>query len=162
MKRHSQLLLSCVLAAIAVTPAFGAGKKNKKQDRHDPVAAIKKKLAAADLPTDAREKADKVIADDGPKLKEAHAKVDSILTAEQKQAQRQAHKDARSSGKKGKDAKADLAAALKLTDEQRSKLNSAEHDLKSAQATLMKDLQAVLTPDQMTKAGLKAKKKNKA
>jgi hypothetical protein len=159
MKRHSQLLLSCVLAAIAVTPAFGAGKKNKKQDRHDPVAAIKKKLAAADLPTDAREKADKVIADDGPKLKEAHAKVDSILTAEQKQAQRQAHKDARSSGKKGKDAKADLAAALKLTDDQKSKLSAAEGELKSAQAALVRDLKSALTPEQFAKTGLKTKKK---
>src|ERR687883_881 len=107
MKHHSQLLLGCVIAALVATPAFAAGKKNKKQDRHDPVAAIKKKLAAADLPTDAREKADKVLAEDGPKLKDAQAKIDSILTAEQKQAQRQAHKDARTSGKKGKDAKAD-------------------------------------------------------
>src|SRR5438309_1703410 len=118
MNRLFHFTLACLLAGIAFAPAFAAGKKNKKQDRHDPVAAIKKKLSAADLPTDAREKADKVLADDGPKLKEAHAKVDAILTSEQKQAQKQAHKDARSGGKKGKDAKADIAAAMKLTDEQ--------------------------------------------
>ena len=159
MKRHSQLLLGCVLAAIAFAPAYGAGKKNKKQDRHDPVAAIKKKLAAADLPTDAREKADKVIAEDGPKLKDAHAKIDSILTSEQKQAQRQAHKDARSSGKKGKDAKADIAAAMKLTDEQKSKLSAAESELKSAQAALVRDLRTALSPEQFAKTGLKTKKK---
>ena len=159
MKRHSQLLLGCVLAAIAFAPAYGAGKKNKKQDRHDPVAAIKKKLGAADLPTDAREKADKVIAEDGPKLKDAHAKIDSILTSEQKQAQRQAHKDARSSGKKGKDAKADIAAAMKLTDEQKSKLSAAESELKSAQAALVRDLRSALTPEQFAKTGLKTKKK---
>jgi hypothetical protein len=159
MKRPSQLLLSCVLAAIAVTPGFAAGKKNKKQDRHDPVAAIKKKLSAADLPTDAREKADKVIADDGPKLKDAQAKIDSILTNEQKQAQRQAQKDARSSGKKGKDAKAEVAAAMKLTDEQKSKLSAAESELKSAQAVLVRDLRSALTPEQFAKTGLKTKKK---
>ncbi len=159
MKHPSQLLLGCVLAAITATPTLAAGKKNKKQDRHDPVAAIKKKLAAADLPTDAREKADKVIADDGPKLKEAHAKVDAILTAEQKQAQHQARKDARSSGKKGKDAKADIAAAMKLTPEQKSKLSSAESEVKSAQATLVRDLRTALTPEQFAKTGLKTKKK---
>jgi hypothetical protein len=159
MKRPSQLLLGCVLAAIAITPAFAAGKKNKKQDRHDPVASIKKKLAAADLPTDAREKADKVIADDGPKMKDAQAKIDSILTAEQKQAQRQAQKDARTSGKKGKDAKADVAAAMKLTDEQKSKLSAAEGELKSAQAALVRDLRSALSPEQFAKTGLKTKKK---
>lgn len=159
MKRPSQLLLGCVLAAIAVTPAFAAGKKNKKQDRHDPVAAIKKKLAAADLPTDAREKADKVIADDGPKLKDAQAKIDSILTTEQKQAQRQAQKNARSSGKKGKDAKADVAAAMKLSDEQKSKLSAAESEVKSAQAALVRDLRSALSAEQFAKTGLKTKKK---
>ena len=159
MKRHSQLLLGCVLAAIAFAPAYGAGKKNKKQDRHDPVAAIKKKMAAADLPTDAREKADKVLAEDGPKLKNAQAKIDSILTAEQKQSQRQSQKEARSSGKKGKDAKADIAAAMKLTDEQKSKLTAAESELKSAQSALVRDLRSALTPEQFSKTGLKTKKK---
>jgi len=159
MQRPSQLLLGCVLAAIAVTPAFAAGKKNKKQDRHDPVASIKKKLASADLPTDAREKADKVIADDGPKLKDAQAKIDSILTTEQKQAQRQAQKEARTSGKKGKDAKADVAAAMKLSDEQKSKLSAAESELKSAQAALVRDLRSALSPEQFAKTGLKTKKK---
>src|SRR5438105_14395655 len=100
MNRLFHFTLACLLAGIAFAPAFAAGKKNKKQDRHDPVAAIKKKLGAADLPTDVREKADKVIADDGSKLKDAQAKIDSILTADQKQAQKQAHKDVRASGKK--------------------------------------------------------------
>jgi hypothetical protein len=155
----SKLLLGCVMAAIAFAPAFAAGKKNKKQDRHDPVAAIKKKLAAADLPTDAREKADKVIAEDGPKLKEAHAKIDSILTAEQKQAQKQARQEAKSSGKKGKNAKADIAAAMKLSGEQKSKLSAAESELKSAQAAMVRDLRSALTPEQFAKTGLKTKKK---
>jgi hypothetical protein len=144
--------------AVLVGPALAAKKKNKG-DKHDPVAAIKKKLSAADLPTDAREKADKVIADDGPKLKEAQVKVDAILTSEQKQSQKQARKDARSSGKKGKDAKADIAAAMKLTPEQKTKLSSAEAELKSAQATLTRDLKGVLSAEQMAKAGIKTKKK---
>jgi hypothetical protein len=158
MKRLFPLTLSCLLAAIAFTPTLAAGKKNKN-DRHDPVAAIKKKLAAAELPTDVREKADKIIADDGPKLKEAKAKLDGVLTTEQQAAQKQARKDAKSSGKKGKDAKADIASAMKLTPEQKSKLSAAESDVKSAQATLLRDLKGVLTSEQMAKAGLKTKKK---
>jgi len=158
MKNLFGFTLTCLIAALIATPAFAAKKKNKG-DKHDPVAAIKKKLSAADLPTDAREKADKVIADDGPKLKEAQAKVDAILTSEQKQSQKQARKDAKSSGKKGKDAKADIAASMKLTPEQKTKLASAEAELKSAQATLTRDLKGVLSAEQMAKAGLKTKKK---
>src|SRR3954464_5020244 len=116
MNRLFQLSLTCLVALLIVAPGFAAGKKNKnKGDRHDAVAAVKKKLSSADLPTDIRDKAEKAIADDGPKLKEAQAKIDALLTSEQKQAQKQARKDARSSGKKGKDAKAGLSAAMKLT-----------------------------------------------
>ncbi len=149
------------LAALAIAlPAFAA-KKDKSKGR-DPSASIKKKLDSADLSSDVREKVNKVLADDSPKLKEAQAKIDGILTNEQKQAKRTAQKEARTSGTKGKNARASIDAALKLTDEQKSKLSSAESDLKSAQTTLMKDLQSVLTSDQMAKAGLKTRKKNKA
>ena len=158
MKNLFGLTVTCLVMAVLVAPAFAAKKKNKG-DKHDSVAAIKKKLSAAELPTDAREKADKVIADDGPKLKDAQAKVDAILTSEQKQSQKQARKDAKSSGKKGKDAKADIAAAMKLTPEQKTKLSSAEAELKSAQATLTRDLKGVLSAEQMAKAGIKTKKK---
>jgi hypothetical protein len=160
MRRLHLFLVAVAVLAIAA-PAF-AGKKNKDKGKHDPTASIKKKLAAADLPTDAREKVNKVLTDDSPKLKEAQAKIDAILTSEQKQAKRTAQKEARSNGTKGKNARASIDAAMKLTDEQKSKLSTAENDLKSAQAGLKKDLQSVLTSDQMAKLGLKTKKKNKA
>jgi len=156
----SRLLTAALITVLAISPAFAAGKKNK--DKHDATAAIKKKLSAADLPADVREKANKVLADDSPKLNEAQAKVDAILTSEQKEARKTAQKEARQSGTKRKEAQASVNAAMKLTDEQKSKLASAESELKSAQATLQKDLQAVLTTEQAEKLGLKAKKKNKA
>src|SRR5258705_8234145 len=132
----SQWAIGCLIAAIGISPAFAAGKKNKGQK--DPTASIKKKLAAADLPTETLAKANKVVDDDAPKLNEAQAKVDSVLTAEQKQARRQAQKDAKTSGKKRKEVQAEVTAAMKLTDEQKTKLAAAERDLKSAQATLSK------------------------
>jgi len=160
MTRLLHLALLAFIALAIAAPAFAA-KKNKDKG-HDPAAAINKKLDAADLPTDVREKVNKVLADDSPKLKEAQAKIDAVLTSEQKQAKRTAQKDAKASGAKRKESKASLEAAMKLTDDQKSKLSAAESDLKSAEATLKKDLQAVLTPDQVEKLGLKAKKKNKA
>jgi hypothetical protein len=159
-KLISQISIGCLIAAICVSPTLAAGKKNKGQK--DPAASIKKKLAAAELPTETLSKANKVVDDDAPKLKEAQAKVDSILTTEQKQARRQAQKDAKTSGKKRKEAQAEVAAAMKLTDEQKTKLSAAESELKTAQGALVRDLRGVLSPEQMAKAGLKTKKKKNA
>src|SRR6476620_381370 len=69
MRRLLHLSLVAVVTLLLTTPAFAA-KKNKDKGRHDPAASIKKKLDAADLPTDVREKAKKGLADDSPKLKE--------------------------------------------------------------------------------------------
>jgi hypothetical protein len=147
------LLLS---AAIAVPSGFAKAKDNKKAD---PAARIKKKLASAELPAEALAKANKVVDENAPKLKEAQAKVDAALTAEQKRARREALKAAKNSGKKRKQLQTEALTAMKLTPEQKARLESAEKDLKSAQAALMKDLQGALTKDQLTKAGLKTKKK---
>jgi len=153
----TRITAACLIAALVVAPAFAAGKKNK--DRKDPTAAIKKKLDAADLPTDVREKANKVVQDDSAKLKDAQSKIDSIITAEQKQARKTAQKDAKTSGKKRKEAQASVTAAMKLTDEQKTKLSAAESELKSAQAGLISDLRGVMTSEQFAKVGLKTKKK---
>lgn len=153
----SKLATATLIAALVISPTLAAGKKNK--DKHDATAAIKKKLSAADLPADVREKANKVLADDAPKLNAAQAKVDAILTTEQKEARRTAQKEAKTNGTKRKQAQASVEAAMKLTSEQKSKLSAAESELKSAQAALQKDLQAVLTTEQAEKVGLKTRKK---
>ena len=158
--RLSRFISAALVVALAISPSLAAGKKNN--DKHDATAAIKKKLAAADLPADVREKANKVVADDAPKLNSAQAKVDAILTTEQKEARKKALKEAKANGTKRRQAQAAIDAAVKLTSEQKSKLASAESELKSAQAALQKDLRAVLTTEQAEKVGLKAKKKNKA
>ncbi len=157
----SHFLSAILITTLVISPAFAA-KKDKKKDSRDIAAGIKKKLSAADLPSDIREKANKVIEADSPKLKDAQAKVDAVLTTEQKEARKTAQKEAKAAGTKRKQAQSSIDAATKFTDGQRAKLTSAESELKSAQAALMKNLQAVLTPEQIEKTGLKTKKKNKA
>jgi len=156
----SRLAIAGLITAVCASGSLAAGKKNKREK--DPTASIRKKLAAAELPSDVLAKANKVVDDDAPKLKEAQAKVDAVLTTEQKQARRQAQKDAKTAGKKRKEAQAEVTAALKLTDEQKTKLAAAERELKSAQAALTKDLRGVLSADQLAKAGIKTKKKKNA
>src|SRR6266446_4421488 len=92
-----------IFLAICISPA-SAAKKNKGQK--SPADRIQKKLAAADLPSDTLAKAKKIVDENAPKLKEAQAKVDAVLTAEQRSAKRQAQKDAKTSGKKRKEAQA--------------------------------------------------------
>jgi hypothetical protein len=160
MKSNSRIALVatfCVLLAALTSPAaFGKAKQKRKAD---PAARIKKKLDAAELSAESKAKANKVIDEHAAKLKEAQAKVDAVLTAEQAQAQKQARKDARTAGKKGKEAKAALEAALKLTPEQKTKLAAAQTALQAAQGELTKALRGVLSSDEIAKVGLKMKKK---
>jgi len=133
-----------------------AAKQNKKAD---PVTTIKKKLDVAGLETDKLAAAKKIIDEHAAKLKEAQAKVDGVLTSEQKAAAKSARKSAKTSGKKRKEAKAELEAALKLTDEQKTKLADAEEALATEKKDLAKALSGILTKDQLAKVGLKTKKK---
>ena len=151
------LALSLLLLA---SPLFAAKKESKRGT--DPAASIKKKLDASDLSTDVKASAKKVIDEHAQKLKDAQAKVEAVLTDEQKSAQKTARKDAKTAGKKRKEAKADIETALKLTDEQKTKLADAQKDLAVAQKDLHKALSGVLTSDQLAKVGLKARKKKNA
>jgi len=156
MSTISRVVIASLFCLLCINPALAA-KKNKGQ--RNPADQIKKKLAEAGLPSDTLEKANKVVADNAPKLKEAQAKVDSVLTAEQQSAKKQARKNAKTSGKKGKEAKADIASAVKLTPEQKTKLAAAESELQYARASLTRELSGVLTAEQMAMVGLKTKKK---
>src|SRR5262249_11016377 len=123
---------------------------------------LQKKLQKAELPTDVREKASKVLAEYGPKLREAHSASEAVLTTEQKAARAAAQKAAKDSGKKRKDAAADVVAALKLTDEKKANYAAAEKDLHKVQSDLTTALRGVLNAEQQAAVGLKNKKKKNA
>jgi hypothetical protein len=148
-------VLSLAAAIIAVPDSQGQEKKKKK----DASAGIKKKLDDAELPADVLEKAKKVVDEHAPKIAEAQAAVDSILTDEQKKARSAAQKAAKDAGKKGKEAAADVEAALKLTDEQKEKMKEANDGLAKATAARNEALGALLTDEQKQKVGIKGKKK---
>jgi len=160
MKRLSLLAVICALiAAVAVPALAAAGKKDRKGD---PSARISKKLDSAGLSAEALEKAKKVIAEHSAKLKEAQAAADAVLTSEQVAAQKSAMQAAKTAGKKGKDAKADVEAALKLTAEQKGKLDEAKKTLAKEEASLTSDLKSALGAGDFAKLGLKTKKKKNA
>jgi len=153
-------LLAVLLSMLLVTPALAAGKKEKGQ--RDATAALQKKLSKSDLPADAREKASKIIAEHGPKVREAQAASNAVLTSEQKSARAAAQKAAKDAGKKRKEAAADVAAATKFTGDQKEKFAAAERKLATAQSDLQTALREALTAEQQEKIGLKNRKKKKA
>jgi hypothetical protein len=150
-------VLSLVAAIIAVPDSQGQEKKKKK----DASAGIKKKLDDAELPADVLEKAKKVVDEHAPKIAEAQAAVDAILTDEQKKARNAATKAANEAGKKGKERQAEIDAALKLTDEQKGKMEEAQKGLTAATNARNEALGALLTDEQKQKVGIKGKKKKK-
>ena len=109
-------LLAVLLFTLFIAPALAAGKKEKGQ--RDVTAALQKKLSKSDLPADVREKASKVIAEHGPKVREAKAASDAVLTTEQKSARAAAQKAAKEAGKKRKEAAADVVEAAPVVEEE--------------------------------------------
>jgi hypothetical protein len=150
-------VLSIVAALIAVPDSQGQEKKKKK----DATAGIKKKLEDAELGADLLEKCKKIVDEHAPKIAEAQAKVDAVLTDEQKKARNAAQKAAKDAGKKGKEAAADVEAALKLTDEQKGKMEEAQKALTAATNARNEALGALLTAEQKAKVGIAKGKKKK-
>jgi hypothetical protein len=154
-----RLLLTCLALLLTFSLTVHAAKENKKGD---PAAAIKKKLDSAELATEKLAEAKKIVDEHAAKLKDAQAKIDAVLTSEQKAAAKSARKAAKTAGKKRKEAQAEVQAALKLTDEQKTKLADAEKGLAAVKQELSKALSGILTKEQLAKAGLKTRKKKNA
>jgi hypothetical protein len=152
-----RLVLACLAVVFLLHSTAFAAKDSKRKG--DPAAAIKKKLDAAGLATDKLGEAKKIVDEHAAKLKEAQTKVDGVLTAEQKAAAKSARKAAKAAGKERKAAKAEIQAALKLTDEQKTRLATAEKELADAKQAVAKSLSSVLTKEQLGQAGFKTRKK---
>lgn len=154
------LVAGCALSIFAaVFAAQDSQGQEKKKKKGSPAAAMKKKLDDAGLGADALEKAKKIVDEHAPKIAEAQAKVDGILTDEQKKARGAAQKAAKDAGKKGKEAQAEVTAALKLTDEQKGKMEEANKALTEATNARNAALASVLSPEELGKIGIKGKKK---
>ena len=94
-----------------------------------------------------------------PKANELLAKLDGILTAEQKTARAEAAKAAKAAGKKGPEARAALDAAVQLSEEQKKLLAETQAAVKQNQREFRTKLEGILNADQ--KEQLKRKKKDK-
>ena len=125
--------------------------------------ALNPKRVTAGLTLTAEQKAkmDELCKDLGPKLMTIMKKMDT-LTPEQKKAQAEAMKAARDAGKKGKEAADAVAAALKLTDEQKAKQAEMRKEMAPLEKELREKVMAVLTSEQKEQLKKKAEGAKKA
>ena len=167
MKRFlTALMLMLLVVAVAVplvADAQEAGKKGKKKKGRQAgaAAALKKQLEEVELTAEQKEKIEAIIAKHSAAITEAQQDVSELLTPEQRRARAAAMKAARDAGKKGKDARADVEAAIQLSPEAKAKLAEAEKAARDAQMKLRQEVAAVLTPEQREEAGLQTRQAGK-
>jgi Spy/CpxP family protein refolding chaperone len=105
-------------------------------------------LKGLNLTDDQKAKVDDLKKEYGPKLKEAWEKTDAILTADQKKAREEAVEAARASGKRGPEVMKAAQEAMKLSDEQKTKLDAARKDTQALRKAAYEKLMSLLTPEQ--------------
>ena len=147
-----------LLAVLTALPVLAEETKEKKKkgnnlDNHQ----VYKLPDTISLDDAQKEKLTGLKKEYAEKLKAAIAKQNEFLTAEQLKARADAAKAAKAAGKKGKDAQADIDAAVNLTPEQKEKKAAADKEMKELSKEIREKLEAFLTDSQ--KALLKTKKK---
>jgi hypothetical protein len=151
------LIIAVALSAGNVDAAKEA-KGKKKDGAGNPVFAIPKEIT---LTNEQQTKLDEIKKEQGPKIAELTAKLDSNLTAEQKTARKDAMAKAKADGKKGKAAKAAVEEALKLTDEQKKQQAELQPQLTQLQQSIKEQIHGLLTDEQKTHYKLPKAKKAK-
>ncbi len=148
----SALIVSFMLA-VAVGAAEEKKADEKKADTtkpavkqaENPLPALFKGLNLSD---EQKVKAEELNKEFSAKTKGIIEKMEAVLTDEQKKARDEAAKKAVAAGKKGREISEAVSAALKLTDEQKTKLQEIGKEMAPLQRDFMGKVLALLTPEQ--------------
>jgi Spy/CpxP family protein refolding chaperone len=161
-----------LIGTVALMAQDAAPKAKEKGPRLGPIAQtmlridrIKSAVEGLDLTDEQKEKLGAIRDDFDGKKNAIHEKLAALLTEEQKQSAKDAMDSAKQAGKTGRAFYQSLEASLKLTDEQKQKMEPIGKELRTLVADSMKKVNEVLTPEQKEKlqqkigAGKKGKKK---
>ncbi len=151
MRSVPKVLLMLALVALIAAPVLAKDgkKKHSAKGKHGGmIAQLSKKLEALDLTKDQVEKLKQLKEKFGPELAELQAKAKP--TAEQREAMKEAKQKADAAGKKGKELRQAIQAAMNLTPEQ----TAARKEMQEIMRTIKKEIGALLTPEQKEKAHL--------
>ena len=151
------LMLSMLASVGSAQEAKGKGKKKDAAAGGQQVFQLPKEIT---LTEEQQAKLEALKKEHSPKLAELAKKLDEGVTDEQKKARREAMGKAKADGKKGKEAQAEVDAALNLTDEQKKKRAEVQPEMAKLQLSIKEQIHAMLTDDQ--KAHYKLPKAKKA
>lgn len=172
LKIATATVIALLITAVALAAEEGQPKGKEKGPKLSLIAQtmlridrIKSAVEGLDLNEDQKEKLGKVRDDFEAKRQAIHEKLADLLTEDQKQIARDAIESAKQSGKKGREAYQSLEASLKLTDEQKQKMEPLGKELQNLVNDTLKQVTEVLTPQQketlQQKLGPAAKKEAK-
>ncbi len=148
-----KLVLSIALSALLVSPTLAEDAKPKKNKPN----AARKEQPAVQLPKEIelndeqKKKVAEIEKEFSAKMKEARESLDKVLTDEQKKARQEVMKEARTSGKKGKELQQAVKDATKATEEQQKKIDVAEKALVELRKEILEKVKPILTDDQKAK-----------
>ncbi|HVX60852.1 MAG TPA: hypothetical protein VHC19_09625 [Pirellulales bacterium] len=150
--------VASALLGAAVQAAPKAGKKGKKVQA---TPAAFKLPDAITLTAEQQAKVDELKTEYAGKLQDAMKKVNDIYTPEQRKALREARKTAAAEGKKGKQLKQAVDAAVEISADQKQTLADAQKELASLQKEVREKVVALLTDEQKQHIKVKGKGKGK-
>lgn len=152
MRSARWALVLAVGLAVACPLLAGEKKGGKGREKKPPkcpaAERVERMLQGVTLTDDQKAKLDEVKKEFGPKLAETMQKIDSVLTDEQKKARAEAATAAKAAGKKGKEMAQAIEEALKLTDEQKTKMAELKKQMGELEKSLREKVISVLTPEQ--------------
>jgi Spy/CpxP family protein refolding chaperone len=174
LKFATASVIVVLIAAVALAAEEGKPtEKKSKGPRLNPIAAtmlrierIKSAIDGLDLSQDQKDKLGKIKDDFEAKRQTIQDKLADLLTEDQKQAAKEAMDSAKNAGKKGREVYASVEASIKLTDEQKQKMEPIGKELQDMVKESLKQVTDVLTPEQKEKLekkiGSGARKSKKA
>ena len=161
MKRTLQGLLVLTLAVVLAMPAMAADEKKKKKKKGRKAPAAVRVPKGIVLTAAQKTQVTAINKEFAPQLIELAKKARGIVTDEQRKARSAAAKKAKADGKKGKEARAAVDAAAKITAEQKKALGEVNKARQAITKAAGAKFAAILTAEQKAKLPKRKGKKKK-
>lgn len=157
--RIVHIVLILALAVLIVSPALAEKPVVRKPVPSPAAQFVERMVQGLDLTAEQKDKLKEIAKKCGPEFVAIYKKQREVLTPEQIKAEKEARQEAKAAGKTPKEAEAAVAAALKLTDEQKAKMAEIRNERGALEKELRSEVMNVLTDEQ--KAELKKRIKPK-
>jgi Spy/CpxP family protein refolding chaperone len=142
-----------IVSLLVVGNVLAAERRNADPGQPAGAAAnpLMEMLSDLNLSVEQKAKIEKLNKEFGPKFKRVFARMQSVLTAEQKRARTEAVKAALAAGKRGNELKDAIHSAVTLSEAQEAKMAEAAKEMAELQKTLHAKTVGLLTPEQKEK-----------